>query len=318
VDLPASKAVEWLLQSEEPAIRLLTRREILSEPVEADASLIASGSMVSALLSGQRPNGGFGRNPYRKYTGVHWRLISLAELGVPPSDPRAAASAERVLAWITRGLRSAPVVVEGLVRSHGAVEGNALGACCRLGLADDPRTQQLAEALISWQWPDGGWNCDLKATGYRSSFHESLGAAWGLHEYGQATGHRAARDAADRAAELFLEHHLFRRLGSGEIIDARWLNLRYPPYWHYDILRALLVLTRMGRVVDPRASDALDELEHRRLADGRWVAQGQWWNSANNSITPDAVDWGRSGEPNQMITLNCLRALQAAGRLALR
>jgi hypothetical protein len=318
MDAAASRAVEWLLRSEEPAIRRLTRRDILSEPVDADASEIASGPMVSALLSGQRPNGGFDRNPYRKYTGVHWRLISLAELGVPPADPQAAALAERVLAWISRGLRHAPVVVEGLVRSHGSVEGNALGACCRLGLADDPRAQQLAEALISWQWPDGGWNCDLKATGYRSSFHESLGAAWGLHEYGQATGHQAAREAADRAAELFLEHRLFRRLSTGEIIDARWLNLRYPPYWHYDILQALLVLTRMGRVNDPRASDALDELEHRRLPDGRWAAHGQWWKPANSSITPDVVDWGRSGEPNQMITLNALRVLHTAGRLTPR
>jgi hypothetical protein len=314
MDSAAFGAVEWLLQSGEPAIRLLTRRDILSEPVDADPSEIVCGPMVSALLSGQGPNGGFDRNPYRKYTGIHWRLISLAEFGVPPSDPRAAAMAERVLAWITRGLRRAPVVVEGLVRSHGSVEGNALGACCRLGLADDPRAQQLAEALISWQWPDGGWNCDLKATGYRSSFHESLGAAWGLHEYSQTTGHRAARDAADRAAELCLEHRLFRRLGSDEIIDARWLNLRYPPYWHYDILQALLVLTRMGRV-DDRASDALDEPEHCRRADGRWTAQGQWWKPANSSITPDVVDWGRAGEPNQMITLNAVRVLRTAGRL---
>jgi hypothetical protein len=317
MDRAASGAVDWLLHSEEPAIRRLTRRDVLGEPVDADASEIASGPMVSALLSGQRPDGRLDRNPYRKYTGVHWRLISLAELGVPPSDPRAAASAERVLAWMARGLRHAPVVIEGLVRSHGSVEGNALGACCRIGLADDPRAQQLAEALISWQWPDGGWNCDLKAT-YRSSFHESLGAAWGLHEFGQATGHQAARAAADRAAELFLEHRLFRRLGTGEIIDARWLKLRYPPYWHYDILQALLVLTRMGRVNDPRASDALDELERRRRPDGRWAAQGQWWKPANSSITPEVVEWGRSGEPNQMITLNALRVLRTAGRLALR
>jgi len=31
---------------------------------------------------------------------------------------------------------------------------------------------------------------------------------------------------------------------------------------------------------------------------------------------PEVVDWGRSG-PNQMITLNALRALKAAGRLTL-
>jgi len=318
VEIRTSAAIDWLLRSDEPAIRLLVRRDILGEPPDADASRISSGPMVTALLSGQHDDGGFGRDPYRKWTGVHWRLISLAELGVPPSDPRAAAAAERVLTWITRGLRHPPEVIDGLVRAHGSVQGNALGACCRLGLAGDPRAQHLAESLISWQWPDGGWNCDREATGYRSSFHETIGAAWGLHEYGHATGAPAARDAADRAAELFLEHRLFRRLRTGEIIDSVWLKPRYPPYWHYDILQALLVLTRMGRVRDPRAADALDELEHRRLQDGRWQAEGQWWKPADSSITPDVVGWGRSGEPNPMITLNALRVLRAAGRLAIR
>jgi hypothetical protein len=318
VELRTAEAIDWLLRSGEPAIRLLAHRDVLGEPPDADASRISSGPMVTALLSGQQADGGFDRDPYRKWTGVHWRLISLAELGVTPSDARAAAAAERVLTWITRGLRHPPEVIDGLARAHGSVQGNALGACCRLGLAGDPRAQRLAESLISWQWPDGGWNCDRVATGYRSSFHETIGAAWGLHEYGQATEDLAARAAADRAAELFLQHRLFRRLRTGEIIDSAWLKPRYPPYWHYDILQALLVLTRIGRVRDPRATDALDELEHRRLQDGRWQAEGQWWKPADSSITPDVVAWGRSGEPNPMITLNALRVLRAAGRLAIR
>jgi hypothetical protein len=270
------------------------------------------------LLSGQQADGGFGGDPYRKWTGAHWRLVSLVELAAPPSDPRVAAVAERVLTWITRGLRQSAVVVDdGPIRSHGSIQGNALGACCRAGLADDPRTERLAEALISWQWPDGGWNCDLKASGYRSSFHETFGPAWGLHEYAEATGHALARAAADRAAELFLEHRLFRRLQTGEVIKPQWLRPRYPPYWHYDILQALVVLSRMGKAADPRAGDALDELERRRLPDGRWRAYGQWWKPADSSITPEVVDWAGSGEPNPMITLNALRVLRAAGRLAL-
>lgn len=317
MDALTSQAVDWLLRSDEPAIRVLVRRDVLGEPPGHDVRKIVSGPIVTALLSGQQDDGGFGRNPYRKWTGVHWRLIALAELGVPSSDPRVAAAAERVLTWITKGLRQPPVV-DGLVRAHGGVQGNALGACCRLGLASDPRTTQLAECLISWQWPDGGWNCDMRASGYRSDFHESLGAAWGLHEYGQATGDDEVRDAADRAAELFLEHRLFRRLRTGEVIDARWLKPRYPPYWHYDILQALLVLTRMGHARDQRTSDAFDELERRRLPDGRWQAEGQWWKPADSSIAPDVVAWGRSGEPNPMVTLNAIRTLRAAGRPDIR
>jgi hypothetical protein len=171
----------------------------------------------------------------------------------------------------------------------------------------------LAEALITWQWPDGGWNCDPAATS-RSSFHESLAPAWGLHEYWQATGDTAAKDAASRAAELFLAHRLFRTLATGQVIHRAWLAPHYPPYWHYDILQALLVLSRMGKAGDPRACDAHDELERRRLPDGRWQPGGRWWKPPASTVAPEAVDWGRSG-PNEMITLNALRALQAAGRL---
>jgi hypothetical protein len=168
---------------------------------------------------------------------------------------------------------------------------------------------------VSWQWPDGGWNCDARSGGYRSSFHETTGAAWGLFEYAEATGNSAAREAADRACELFLEHRVFRRLGDGDVIHPMWLRLRYPPYWHYGILPALILLTRLGKVRDPRAADALDELEKRRLSDGRWASQGQWWKPTGSSVTPEVVDWGGSGRPNPMLTFHALRILQAAGRL---
>ncbi len=315
VDDGAAAAIAWLLGAPEPAVRHLTRRDLLGEDSTADRSAIPQGPWVSALLAGQRDDGGFGRDPYRKWTGAHWRLVSLAELDAPPDDPRVAAAAEHVLAWIVDDLRYPPRVVDGLPRSHASIHGNALGACTRLGLADDPRTAQLAEAIISWQWPDGGWNCDNQADGHRSSFHETGCTAWGLHEYAVATGHQGARRAADRAVELFLQHRVFRRAGTGKPINARWLSTPYPSYWHYDVLSALLVIARSGKATDPRASDALDLLQDRRRPDGRWNAQAQWWRPAGSRVTPEVVEWGPAGEPNLMVTLNAMRVLAAAGRL---
>ena len=306
-------AITWLLNSGEPAIRLMTRRDLLGEQADEDAGQVPAGAKVTALLSGQQPDGGFGVHPYRKWTGAHWRLVSLVELAVLAREPRAAATAGHVLAWLASpGLRVPRI--GGLARTHASIEGNALAACCRLGLAADPRVRSLAASLIAWQWPDGGWNCDPAATGRRSSFHESLAPAWGLHEYGQATGDPTATDAASRAAGLFLDHRLFRSQATGQLIHRAWLTPHYPPYWHYDILQALLVLSRMGRAGDLRAGDALDELERRRLADGRWQPGGCWWKPPGSTVTPEVVDWGRSG-PNEMITLNALRVLKAAGRL---
>ena len=314
VAAPADAAIAWLLESPEPAVRFLTRRDVLGEDVSPDPGEILRGPWVRGLLAGQKPDGGFGVNVYAKWPGAHWRLVSLVELAAPP-DARLLAAAETVLAWLTgKGHRARIPTIDGLTRRCASQEGNALAVCCRLGLAEEERVELLARSLVEWQWPDGGWNCDRRASGRRSSFHESLPPMWGLHEYAEATGSDWARTAAHRTAELFLSHRLFRSLKTGEPIDEQWLAFRYPPYWHYDVLQALLILSRLGLTRDPRAADALDLVEERRLPDGRWRADGYWWRPSGSKTYPDVVDWSRR-RPNQMVTLNALRVLAAAQRL---
>jgi hypothetical protein len=67
-----------------------------------------------------------------------------------------------------------------------------------------------------------------------------------------------------RAAELFLKHRLFRSRRGGYVISRESLTLHCPPYWHYDILQALLVLSRMALAADSRCSDALEVLQRLR------------------------------------------------------
>jgi hypothetical protein len=194
----AGTAIEWLLASREPAIRLLARKDLLDETISDEERMqVLPGPKVRRLLSGQRRDGGFGVHPYRKWTGAHWRLVSLVELGIPEREPRAVAAAGTVLDWLAgQGHRRRVTVIDGLARRCASIEGNALAAASRLGLGDDPRVRLLAASLVEWQWPDGGWNCDVRASGRRSSFHESLASTWGLHEFAVATGDRDARRAA--------------------------------------------------------------------------------------------------------------------------
>jgi hypothetical protein len=99
-DLTAA-AVAWLLASDEPAVRYLTRRELLDDrdgaAAAADAAQLLEGPKVRALLAGQQPDGGFGVHPYSKWTGAHWRLVSLVELAAPAGEPRLQAAAATVL-----------------------------------------------------------------------------------------------------------------------------------------------------------------------------------------------------------------------------
>lgn len=314
-EVTAQPAIDFLLASDEPAIRFLTRQDVLGEDVTADRDEIFSGPLVRGLLRGQKRHGGFGGHPYKKWGGAHWRLVSLVELGVP-SDDRLRAAAETVLDWLTSdGHRKRIPIIDGLTRRCGSQEGNALAVCCRLGLATDPRVELLATSLAEWQWPDGGWNCDKKATGRRSSFNESLPPMWGLHEYWLATDEAWAKEAADRTAELFLEHDLFRALESRKPIHEGWLVAHYPPYWHYEVPQALLILSRMDKLDDPRAADGLDLLEGLRRADGLWHKGPAWWRKPGSpGSNVEVVDWGGRG-PSELTTLNALRIFKAAGRL---
>ncbi|MGH2428559.1 MAG: hypothetical protein ACRDGV_06675 [Candidatus Limnocylindria bacterium] len=303
--------IDWLLDSEEPAIRRLVRRDLLDEPADDGAELL-DGRIIRALLDGQQPDGGFGGHPYNKWGGAHWRLVSLVELGIPAGD-RALAAVETVLAWLTgtSHRRNVPVI-EGLARRCGSQEGNALAVACRLGMADDPRVRLLATSLIGWQWPDGGWNCDRRPDAHRSSFHETHPPVWGLHEYALATGDGAAAEAARRAAELLLEHRLFKALSTGEPIHREWMTLHWPPYWHYDVLQGLILLARMGLAGDPRTADALDLLRRRRQPDGRWRASTRWWRPPGGTRAAEAVDWRTDDAGDRMVTLRALTVLRAA------
>jgi hypothetical protein len=314
-------AVRWLLTSDDPSIRYLTLTEVLGlSPgrgrARAAAADVLEGPRMRALLGGQREDGDFGVHPYRKWTGAHWRLISMVDLAIPAEEPRAIAAAETVLKWFGRANASPGHVreVRGRFRACASMEGNALGACSRLGMAKDERVTALAEALVRWQWPDGGWNCDRNPSAHHSSFNETLATAWGLAEYHAATGDGPALDAATRAGELFLRHQVLRSERTGEVINPVWTTLRYPPYWHYDVLHALRVLGKLGLVSDSRAEQALDLVERKRSGDGRWRVEGTYWKSVGGTAgNAEVVDWGRRG-PNEMVTLNALRVLRQAGR----
>jgi hypothetical protein len=305
--------VDWLLASKEPAIRRLARRDLLDEPAPDDEANLLNGPIVRMLLDGQQPNGGFGGHPYNKWGGAHWRLVSLVELGIPAGEPRALAAANTVLAWLTAAShrRNVPVI-EGLARRCGSQEGNALAVASRLGMAGDERVRLLASSLVEWQWPDGGWNCDRRPEAHRSSFHESLPPIWGLHEYATATGDTDAAEAARRGAELLLQHRLFRSLSTAEPIHAEWLTPHWPPYWHYDVLQALVVVSRMGLAGDPRAADGVEAIRRRRQPDGRWRASARWWKPPPSTRAGEAVDWRIDDSADRMVTVRALTVLRAA------
>ena len=317
-------AVARLLASDEPGVVYRTRRELLGEdPTKPELQDVerrmAEGPKVAALLQFEDVF------PYEKWFGSHWRLVSLVELGLT-GHPAAEAACNHVLeTWVNDESFETPRRVDGLIREHASVFGNALAVASKLGLAGDPRAAQIAAALCDWQWPDGGWNCDDESKGQHSSFHETLGTLWGLSEYHRATSEPRAGEAAARGGELLLAHRLFRKTSTGEVIDPRFLDIHWPPYWRYDFLQALRVLgTIEGALQDERCDEAFDLLEAKRLDDGTWRAEVKWWRPLGSKadpcgdqqpdeadpwyepLHPDTVDWDTTAD--EMATFNALLA----------
>jgi hypothetical protein len=102
-----------------------------------------------------------------------------------------------------------------------------------------------------------------------SSFHESWGPILGLAAYG-------ADEAAARGAAFLLEHRVVFSHRTGEPAHPAFLRIRFPAYWHYDLLAGLRTLAAAGVVREPRARDALGLLESKRRPDGTWRVAGKW------------------------------------------
>jgi hypothetical protein len=307
------QAVDWLLKSPEPGIVMQTRRDLLGERIPIEPAAVLTGYAGGALIEGQGADGGFGVHPYAKWMGAHWRLIELADLGVVGDETHARAAVEPVLGWLLGKPHLAGIkTIDGRTRRCASQEGNALAVCVRIGLHNDPRVTQLVDSLIKWQWPAGGWNCDLAPRVTHPSVHESLPPMWGLGEYASATGNTRAREAGDRAAEFFLDHRVYKSHRTGAPGNFRWLRIHYPTYWHYDVLLGLHALALVGRLPDRRADDALVLLREKQNRDGRWRPEGSaYWRRSGDAYR-DPVDW--SGDlATQMLTLRALRVLRAAG-----
>ncbi|MHB1457023.1 MAG: hypothetical protein ACYC0V_08930 [Armatimonadota bacterium] len=334
-----TELIQKLLDSDEPSIRYKIRVNVFGESTESESirSLreeIRQSRRVRALLGNRDDTGRIQpvHHVYKKWTGAHWVLASLADIGYPEADPDLipirnqvldcwldpSYMTERICAEAPPSSRDSGVsVINGRARRCASQQSNALFSIVKLGLIDD-RCHELARLLIEWQWPDGGWNCDRRPDASTSSFWETLIPLRGLSAYVQATGDEAARDAAHRTAEFFLKRRLFKRMSDGNVMNPQFIRLHYPCFWRYDILFALKVMVEAGFISDPRCADALDLLESLQLSNGGWPAHERFYNTrADAGSGSDLVSWGVTSKTkmNEWVSADALNVLKAANRV---
>ncbi len=318
--------VDRLLAWDDPAVRYQARLVLQNADPDSDEMRALADEVRAHPDCGAVIEGSFvdPRHAYRKWQGAHWAFVQLAERGHPGGDPRLEKVQEIVFAWILAPAFLKPNwtrYVEGQpdrVRRCGSMEGNVLWASLKLGLPDE-RLQVLADRLGAMQWPDGGWNCDVRPQAHHSSFVETVLPLRGLASWVQATGDPTAARTLERGVELLLDHHLlFHR--SGDLIVPWWgprPDLIGFPIRFFDALLALELMADVARLDDPRCTRALDMLVSKQTADGGFPLETKRARTATEICSNCTfARWGPGGKTraNPWVTIRALHVLREAGR----
>ncbi len=312
--MPESGVLDWLLDSD-PAIRWQALQDLAGaapEEVAAERAKVAREGWGARLLDLQGEDGlwaggalfpsGWFSSPKRG-TGQPWvatepTLTLLRIFGVDPAD-------ERVRAAVARVAESARWEHAGEPFFAGEVEPCINGRTVALGAYFDRPVEGIVERLVAEQLDDGGWNCEAENGSVRSSFDTTICVLEGLLEHEQATGGTADSVAARRDGEEYLlERALFRRKSTGEVVKDGYLELSFPPRWHYDVLRALEHFRRAGDRPDPRVAEAVELVRAKRGPDGRWPLERTHAGKVHFPLEEG------DGRPSRWNTLRALRVLR--------
>jgi hypothetical protein len=184
--------------------------------------------------------------------------------------------------------------------------GNVAAALIRLGYAGDIRLRRALDWLVAVQNADGGWLCPYWRAHIRDThgcFMATITTLDAFAECPEAIRTPQLKAAAARGAEFLLMHHLFKSDHHGfRPIKATWLQLSFP-WFFYDILRGLVVVTKLGYSGDRRIDDAIELLLRKQRPDGTWVLENTPSGRMQTNLEP-------KGQPSKWITLHALRVIR--------
>jgi hypothetical protein len=302
--------IDWLLESD-PAIRWQAMRDLTNASpavIAAERARVSREGLGAEILACQEPYGSWRRANGPVWLPTLFTLLLLRATGIDPDDPAVHSSVTRLdsnLRWSNQpNWELRPEKMGGNSFFQGEVEPCINGGVLALGAYFGHPTESLARRLLSEQLDDGGWNCEAPESA-RSSFHTTICVLEGLLEYEHALGSAPEIAAARRRGEEYLlERALFRRRSTGEVANPEFLELAFPPRYHYDILRALDYFRATGSRPDPRIDEAVRFVKSKRQADGRWLLDRAYDEAL-------ALSFGESAsQPSRWNTLRALRVLR--------
>lgn len=230
------------------------------------------------------------RDPYwPKWDSPWWHMTLLWELGLAELIPRSAVDT-MVEAFGSDYLTFFPLRFDLLPPEvdtrRAALCHCALGTMYQVLSACEVEVDEVLPWMRPWffryQMPDGGLNCDEEAYTKPSPKSSIVSTLPPLEAVLFTTAGRELTfeevEFLDRGAEYLIAHRLYRSLRSGEAAVPAWLDLCFPRYYFYDVLRGLRFLTQWALVRGK-------ELPETLLVDATEAIRG--------SLTSDGVVPGR-------------------------
>ncbi len=338
-DVP-QKTIDWLLEPDNPAVAVLTRRELLGEADDdAAAALWARRNEyppVAAILAGEHDDGSWmaPSQDYRKYVGSLWQVHLLGELWADGSDPRVQAAAEYAFtrqlpdgSWSASNARAAGSIP--------CLTSNVGRALARMGWARDERVLAALQHVVTLYGELGVLDCRDGALYQLNGYCHMLAPKelLFLAEVPRELWPEGAEDLLGECVTKLREKEVFRSLPAeskdffdmvwsapsserpgmrerflGEHPELHykekpgWLRFGYPLSYNSDILEALWALSRIGEPPRPEYADAIDVVRSAADAQMRWKLR----NTFNGKMYADIET---KGQPSKWLTLRALQVL---------
>jgi len=341
-EVPA-ETLDWLLEPENPAVAVLTRRTLLGEVDDAATEALWAKRNeyppVAAILDAQLEDGSWTTpgQDYKKYQGSLWQIHLLGELWASGDDPRVQRAAEYAFSrqlpdgsWSATNMRP-----QGSIACLTANVGRALA---RMGWARDERVVaalgHCASLYRELGIVDCRWGRGYQLNGYCHMLTPK--ELLFLAEVPQEVWPDGAQELRDECVEKLRDKQVFRALPaeSREFNDAiwsmpaaeregfrdrfvaehpelhykdkpGWLRFGYPLSYNSDALEALYALMRAGEVPRAEYEPAIELVRAAADKQSRWKLK----NSFNGKMLADIEV---KGQPSRWLTLRALQVLDWA------
>ena len=321
-----SQTLDWLLEKDNPSVRLFTLMDILNQDVEKESlngirQEIMESQPVSQILANQKEDGNWEKEKQfytAKYRGTAWTLIILAELGADGRDPRIQKGCEFVLnvsqesrsgGFSIRSDKSGSGIPSGVIP---CLTGNMVWSLIKFGYLNDPRLQQSINWITTYQRFDDGEGAAPKGWPY-----DGWQICWGSHtcHMGVVKSLKALSaipcekrspevcKTLENGAEFMLIHHVHKRSHNlTRVSKPGWKKLGFPRMYQTDVLEIVDILTKLGHR-DPRMQEAVDLIAAKQLPNGRWLLEDTFNGKFQTNIEQHRKE-------SKWITLKALGALK--------